>query len=239
MTDIKITKDMTTAIEKLVALADGILGAKEALTEGYSNAQEAFAMRCAATAAKFNEEQYTAICEGLIGPNKERKAKASEAKKWGHVNVRTCIGELFTVARATNDGGSVVGVASKLATKLKSGEAKTPASAADQLANDAKKSVADAASPEGAKKRAIKAATHALKAAGFTDADVAPVAAAISALTAPSIVAAVKAGAEVQASEVLSAATGGGDDDLQRILAIIAKAPDVETGKKLAALLLS
>jgi len=190
MTDSKasitITKTMASEIDRLRQLADGVTDTRDALQAGFSNAQEQFAIRCGAIGCKFSESQVEAICAGIVGPDGERKSKASEARKWAHPLVAPKVEAIFKIARENFKGVSVVGTASKMATRIKDGKAKSPESAADQVRNAEAEKKAAANTPAGAKKRASDSVKKLLHAGGYQKADIEPVLAVIDALGQPS-----------------------------------------------------
>jgi hypothetical protein len=189
MEEIKMTKGMADEVKAIIDLADGVVTAKEEAKVGFSNAQESFAKRCASASIDYSESQFEAICAGIIGKDAKgkptRKQKATDARHWGDPKIAPKIDALFTIAAAKSGGKSVYGFARSMGSQLKEGHATSPTGAAKNVTAAVQAVKDKAATPDGAKLKAKKSATHHLKAGGYCDDDIVAVLAAIKALGVP------------------------------------------------------
>jgi hypothetical protein len=215
-----ITATMKTEIAKISALADGVVTARETADTGFSNAQSLFAKRCAGASIKFNADEYEAICAGIVGPNKERKQKATDARHWGHPSVAKKIDTIFSTAETKSGGKSVYGFAYKMGTLLKTegNGINSPTGAAQSVVASVESNKAALKTPKGAQKHCIASVKRHLKEGGYQPDDIAPVIAAINALGEPSkpvaeAVVAPTPVAEVAASEALASVSDAEADN--------------------------
>lgn len=215
--------DIKNAVKELIDIDSGAHSAKELALAGYSNAQEQFATRAAELAIQLGEE-FANVVEGIKA---EKKSLASKTKLWGDPAVAPRVKTFFTKGKEVADGGSTYNAAYSLASRVKKGDAKNASEAALLYKQDKAKSEAEAATPEGAVKKAKSALKRALKKVGFTDGDLEPVVAALNTLAAngPSVEPEPEASTpaeDVQVSAAVSkAAAPTGGDDLETLLSSI------------------
>jgi hypothetical protein len=175
---VKFTKTMTTETDKLGKLADAIRDK----TGEAGKAQQTYFRECSRVGVNFKPEQAQAIFKAALEDTPSRAALMSQSKKFADPKVAPHADALWAKADEIKDKGSIVGAASKLATRLKSGDADTVEQAAAQIAVKKKTDDEKKKTPEGAVERTVKSVKHHMGLAGYTDKDLAPVLEALNVL---------------------------------------------------------
>lgn len=246
---IVLTKEMTNEAQALRKLVDKIGQAGDTAKK----AQQNYCIECGKMGVKFEPPQCEAILEAMVGDDEKRKAKKAEGRKFSHPNVAPHVEKLFDLAASEERkagmvkvSASLVARASKMATLLKEGTATTPESAADAVVNKAKRDEAAKATPKGAAGTCWTSIKKHMAKAGFSEADLAPVKAALDEVVEagpteePKVEAEeVEEAPEQTGAAVEAAATSGTDSELESLLAsALSGVDDPRNRARIAAMIL-
>lgn len=132
---------VSQATKQLIDIHTQAQSNKTAAQEGYSNAQEQYAHRCAELSIEMGEK-FAEVPDGLQKDAKY-KSLASKTRCWGHPDVRSKVETIFNQGRKVNDGGSVYNAAYAIASQVKKGLSPTAAANAVKAAKADKVAAAE------------------------------------------------------------------------------------------------